>query len=74
MFAATVYDLVFDCVDGYCVTPSRVTRTSSLDGTVLDRVNVVVDPFAVNSSTVLSAISKLAATSPINEPNTLSPF
>ena len=74
MFAATVYDLVFDCVDGYCVTPSRVTRTSSLDGTVLDRVNVVVDPFAVNSSTVLSAISKLAATSPMKDPNILSPF
>ena len=68
-----MYALVFDCVDGYCVTPSRVTRTSSFDGAVLDRVNVVVDPFAVNSSTVLSAISKLAATSPINEPNTLSP-
>ena len=38
----------------------------------LDKVNVAVDPFAVNSSTVLSAISKLAATSPMNEPNTLS--
>ena len=68
-----MYALVFDCVDGYCVTPSRVTKTSSLDGIVLDKVNVVVDPFAVNSSTVLSAISKLAATSPMNEPNILSP-
>ena len=50
-----------------------MTKTSSLDGTVLDRVNVVVDPFAVNSSTVLSEISKLAATSPMKDPNTLSP-
>ena len=55
------------------MTPSRVTKTSSLDGIVLDKVNVVVDPFAVNSSTVLSSMSKLAATSPMNEPNILSP-
>ena len=57
---------------GYCVTPSSVTNTSLLDGTVFESVNVVVEPFAVNSSTVLSVRSKLAATSPINEPNTLS--
>ena len=35
-------------------------------------MNVVVEPFAVNSSTVLSAMSKLAATSPINDANILS--
>ena len=52
----------------------RVTKISSLDGAVLDKANVVVDPFAVNSSTVLSEISKLAATSPMKDPNTLSPF
>ena len=46
-----------------------MTNKSLLDDTVFDNVNVVVDPFAVNSSTVLSAISKLAATSPMNEPN-----
>ena len=46
------------------MTPSSVTNKSLLDDTVFDNVNVVVEPFAVNSSTVLSAISKLAATSP----------
>ena len=57
---------------GYCVTPSSVTNTSLLDGTVFDNVNVVVEPFAVNSSTVLSVRSKLAATSPMNDANILS--
>ena len=71
-FSMTLYALVADCVFGYCVTPSSVTNKSLLDETVFDNVNVVVEPFAVNSSTVLSAISKLAATSPINEPNILS--
>ena len=52
--------------------PSSVTNKSLLDETVFDNVNVVVEPFAVNSSTVLSAMSKLAATSPMNEPNILS--
>ena len=46
------------------MTPSSVTNKSLLDETVFERVNVVVEPFAVNSSTVLSAMSKLAATSP----------
>ena len=54
------------------MTPSSVTNKSLLDDTVFDNVNVVVDPFAVNSSTVLSAMSKLAATSPINDANILS--
>ena len=49
-----------------------MTNKSLLDETVFDKVNVVVEPFAVNSSTVLSAISKLAATSPINDANILS--
>ena len=49
-----------------------MTNKSLFDGTVFDNVNVVVEPFAVNSSTVLSVISKLAATSPMNEPNILS--
>ena len=49
-----------------------MTNKSLLDETVFDNVNVVVDPFAVNSSTVLSAMSKLAATSPINDANILS--
>ena len=57
---------------GYCVTPSSVTNKSLLDATVFESVNVVVEPFAVNSSTVLSVISKLAATSPMNQPNILS--
>ena len=35
-------------------------------------MNIVVDPSPVKLSTVLSVISKLAATSPINVPNTLS--
>ena len=35
-------------------------------------MNNVVLPLAVNSSIVLSVISKLGATSPINVPNTLS--
>ena len=49
-----------------------MTNISLFEETVFERVNVVVEPFAVNSSTVLSAISKLAATSPMNEPNILS--
>ena len=49
-----------------------VTNKSLLDDTVFDNVNVVVEPFAVNSSTVLSAISKLITTSPINDANILS--
>ena len=68
----TLYALVADCVFGYCVTPSSVTNKSLLDDTVFDNVNVVVDPFAVNSSTVLSAISKLPTVSPINHANILS--
>ena len=35
-------------------------------------MNVVVDPSPVKLSTVLSVRSKLGATSPMNEPNTLS--
>ena len=58
-FSKTLYALVADCVFGYCVTPSSVTNKSLFDETVFDNVNVVVEPFAVNSSTVLSAISKL---------------
>ena len=54
------------------MTPSNVTNISLFEETVFERVNVTDEPFAVNSSTVLSAISKLAATSPINEPNILS--
>ena len=54
------------------MTPSSVTNISLFEEIVFERVNVVVEPFAVNSSTVLSAISKLAATSPMNEPNILS--
>ena len=73
-FSTTLYALVADCVFGYCVTPSSVTNKSLLDGTVFYNVNVVVEPFPVNSSTVLSVRSKLGATSPINEPNTLSVF
>ena len=49
-----------------------MTNKSLFDETVFERVNVVVEPFAVNSSTVLSAMSKLAATSPINDANILS--
>ena len=49
-----------------------MTNKSLFEETVFERVNVVNEPFAVNSSTVLSAISKLAATSPMNEPNILS--
>ena len=49
-----------------------MTNKSLLDGTVFDNVNVVVEPFPVNSSTVLSVRSKLAATSPMNDANILS--
>ena len=49
-----------------------MTNKSLLDGTVFESVNVVNEPFAVNSSTVLSAISKLVATSPMNDANILS--
>ena len=48
-----------------------MTNKSLFDGTVFDNVNVVNEPFAVNSSTVLSVRSKLAATSPINHANIL---
>ena len=71
-FSITLYALVADCVFGYCVTPSSVTNKSLLDETVFDNVNVVVEPFAVNSSTVLSVISKLPTVSPINDANILS--
>ena len=71
-FSITLYALVVDCVFGYCVTPSSVTNKSLFDVADFESVNVVVEPFAVNSSTVLSVISKLAATSPMNEPNILS--
>ena len=71
-FSTTLYALVVDCVFGYCVTPSSVTNKSLLDDTVFDNVNVVVEPFAVNSSTVLSAMSKLPTVSPINDANILS--
>ena len=49
-----------------------MTNKSLFDVTVFDNVNVVVEPFAVNSSTVLSAISKLPTASPINDANILS--
>ena len=49
-----------------------MTNISLFEETVFESVNVVNEPFAVNSSTELSAISKLAATSPMNEPNILS--
>ena len=70
--SAILYALVSDWVSGYWVTPSKVTKTSRLAVASFDRVNVVVLPLAVNSSIVLSVISKLGATSPINVPNTLS--
>ena len=66
VLSIVLYALVVDCVFGYCTTPSSVTNKSLFDETVFDNVNVVVEPFAVNSSTVLSATSKLAATSPMN--------
>ena len=50
-----------------------MTSKSLFDVADFESVNVVVEPFAVNSSTVLSVISKLGAASPMNEPNTLSP-
>ena len=49
-----------------------MTNISLFDVTVFDNVNVVVEPFAVNSSTVLSVISKLPTVSPINDANILS--
>ena len=49
-----------------------MTNKSLFDVTVFDNVNVVVEPFAVNSSTVLSVISKLPTVSPINDANILS--
>ena len=55
------------------MTPSSVTRTSWLDAISFERVNDVVLPSPVKLSTVLSEISKLGATSPMNDPNTLSP-
>ena len=71
-FSRTLYALVADCVFGYWVTPSKLTKISSLEGGALERVNVVVLPLPVKWSTVLSTASKLGATSPINEPNALS--
>ena len=60
-------------VNGSRVTDlSSVTNASLFEGNSFERVNAVVDPSAVNSSTVLSERSKLAATSPMNEPNILS--
>ena len=52
------------------MTPSSVTKTSLFDGISFERLNVVVDPSPVKLLTVLSVISKLGATSPMNEPNT----
>ena len=49
-----------------------MTNKSLLDGTVFESVKVVNEPFAVNSSIVLSERSKLAATSPMNDANILS--
>ena len=49
-----------------------MTSKSLFDVADFESVNVVVEPFAVNSSTVLSVISKLAATSPMNDANILS--
>ena len=72
VLSIVLYALVPDCVFGYCTTPSSVTRASLFEGNSFESVNAVVDPSAVNSSTVLSARSKLAATSPMNEPNTTS--
>ena len=63
---------MFDASLGYCVTPSSVTKTSSLEGTSFERLNIVVDPSPVKLSIVLSSISKLAATSPMKVANTLS--
>ena len=68
----TEYDLVVDPSLGCCVTPSSVTKTSWLEGTSFERLNIVVDPSPVKLSIVLSSISKLAATSPMKVANTLS--
>ena len=54
------------------MTPSSVTKTSLLEGTSFERLKDTVDPSPVKLSTVLSSISKLAAASPMNVPNTLS--
>ena len=54
------------------MTPSSVTRISLLEGTSFERLKDTVDPSPVKLSTVLSSISKLAAASPMNVPNTLS--
>ena len=72
LFSMTVYDFADALVDGYCVTPSIVTKTSSADGGVFVKVKLVVVPSPVRLSIVLSDISKLPATSPINDANTLS--
>ena len=48
VLSITEYDLVVDESVGYCVTPSSVTKTSLLEGTSLERLNVVVDPSPVN--------------------------
>ena len=45
---------------------------SRLEGGTFDKLNVVVLPSPVNSSIVLSSRSKTEATSPMNEPKTLS--
>ena len=49
-----------------------MTKTSLFDGISFERLNVDVDPSPVKLLTVLSVRSKLGATSPMNEPNTLS--
>ena len=49
-----------------------MTSKSLFDVADFESVNVVVEPFAVNSSTVLSVISKLPTVSPINDANILS--
>ena len=72
LFSTTVYDFADALVDGYCVTPSIVTKTSSAEGGVFVKVKLTVVPSPVRLSIVLSDISKLPATSPINDANTLS--
>ena len=49
-----------------------MTNKSLFDVADFESVNVVAEPFAVNSSTVLSVISKLPTVSPINDANILS--
>ena len=49
-----------------------MTNKSLFDVADFESVNVVAEPFAVNSSTVLSVISKLPTVSPMNDANILS--